>query len=95
MPSKNLSRIPELIEPWFIFSLIWSVGATGDYTSRLTFSQWLRVKMVTEEVRSSRTGQASRANGRQPTWTHSLLLLLLPGETTFPKRRAGVRLQTG
>ncbi|KAF4023972.1 hypothetical protein G4228_016077 [Cervus hanglu yarkandensis] len=50
MPSEKLSRIPELIEPWFIFSLIWSVGATGDSTSRSNFSHWLRIKMKTENV---------------------------------------------
>lgn len=54
MPSEKLSRIPELIEPWFIFSLIWSVGATGDSTSRSNFSHWLRIKMKTENVRGSR-----------------------------------------
>lgn len=54
MPPEKLSRIPELIEPWFIFSLIWSVGATGDSTSRSKFSHWLRIKMKTENVRGSR-----------------------------------------
>ena len=51
IPPEKLSRIPELIEPWFIFSLIWSVGATGDSTSRISFSHWLRVKMRLENVR--------------------------------------------
>ena len=53
MPPEKLSRIPELIEPWFIFSLIWSVGATGDSTSRNNFSHWLRIKMKMENVRGS------------------------------------------
>uniref|UniRef100_G3TQL9 Dynein axonemal heavy chain 1 n=1 Tax=Loxodonta africana TaxID=9785 RepID=G3TQL9_LOXAF len=44
--SEKLSRIPELIEPWFVFSLVWSVGATGDSTSRVNFSQWLRDRMA-------------------------------------------------
>ena len=64
MPPEKLSRIPELIEPWFIFSLIWSVGATGDSTSRSKFSHWLRIKMKTENVRGSRPswlGWAPRA----------------------------------
>uniref|UniRef100_A0A8C1R3A1 Dynein, axonemal, heavy chain 1 n=1 Tax=Cyprinus carpio TaxID=7962 RepID=A0A8C1R3A1_CYPCA len=30
---EKVSRLQELIEPWFIFSLIWSVGATGDAAS--------------------------------------------------------------
>ncbi|XP_016065513.1 PREDICTED: dynein heavy chain 1, axonemal [Miniopterus natalensis] len=47
IPPEKLSRIPELIEPWFIFSLIWSVGATGDSAGRIGFSEWLRIKMKT------------------------------------------------
>ncbi|XP_057625591.1 dynein axonemal heavy chain 1 [Chionomys nivalis] len=51
IPSEKLNHIPELIEPWFIFALIWSVGATGDYLSRLNFSQWLRMKMMIEQMK--------------------------------------------
>ncbi|KAK7819786.1 hypothetical protein U0070_012392 [Myodes glareolus] len=51
IPSEKLNHIPELIEPWFIFALVWSVGATGDYMSRLNFSQWLRMKMMMEHVK--------------------------------------------
>ncbi|XP_004676628.1 PREDICTED: dynein heavy chain 1, axonemal [Condylura cristata] len=47
---EKLSRIPELIEPWFIFSLIWSVGATGDSNSRSSFNNWLRLKMLMENL---------------------------------------------
>ncbi|XP_036594745.1 dynein heavy chain 1, axonemal [Trichosurus vulpecula] len=50
LPHEKLIRIPELVEPWFIFSLIWSVGATGDANSRKTFSAWLKTKMKMEEV---------------------------------------------
>ncbi|XP_033612844.1 dynein heavy chain 1, axonemal isoform X2 [Fukomys damarensis] len=50
MSPEKLSRIPELIEPWFIFSLVWSVGATGDSNSRLNFSHWLRIKMIKENM---------------------------------------------
>ncbi|XP_022353638.1 dynein heavy chain 1, axonemal [Enhydra lutris kenyoni] len=50
IPPEKLSRIPELIEPWFIFSLIWSVGATGDNASRISFSHWLRIKMKIENL---------------------------------------------
>ncbi|XP_006892361.1 PREDICTED: dynein heavy chain 1, axonemal [Elephantulus edwardii] len=42
---EKLNRIPELIEPWFFFSLVWSVGATGDSASRTSFSHWLKNKM--------------------------------------------------
>ena len=64
MPSEKLSRIPELIEPWFIFSLVWSVGATGDSTSRNSFSQWLRIKMETENVRGSHPWAGVQGLGR-------------------------------
>ncbi|XP_058647833.1 dynein axonemal heavy chain 1 isoform X3 [Onychostoma macrolepis] len=47
---EKLSRLQELIEPWFIFSLIWSVGATGDAAGCQRFSSWLRGKMVEEKV---------------------------------------------
>uniref|UniRef100_A0A8B9L8A4 Dynein, axonemal, heavy chain 1 n=1 Tax=Astyanax mexicanus TaxID=7994 RepID=A0A8B9L8A4_ASTMX len=47
---EKLDRVCELIEPWFIFSLVWSVGATGNAASRQRFSSWLREKMVQEKV---------------------------------------------
>ncbi|KAM7063036.1 dynein axonemal heavy chain 1 [Molossus nigricans] len=50
IPPEKLSRIPELIEPWFIFSLIWSVGATGDSVGRSSFSHWLRIRMKIENI---------------------------------------------
>ncbi|XP_077458505.1 dynein axonemal heavy chain 1 [Stigmatopora argus] len=50
-PSRNkLDRVQELIEPWFIFSLVWSVGATGDGPSGQRFSAWLKNKMETEKI---------------------------------------------
>ncbi|XP_035886761.1 dynein heavy chain 1, axonemal isoform X2 [Phyllostomus discolor] len=50
IPPEKLSRIPELIQPWFIFSLVWSVGATGDSVSRSNFSHWFRIKMTVENL---------------------------------------------
>uniref|UniRef100_A0A8C7UPX5 Dynein axonemal heavy chain 1 n=1 Tax=Oncorhynchus mykiss TaxID=8022 RepID=A0A8C7UPX5_ONCMY len=47
---EKLDRLKELIEPWFIFSLVWSVGATGDAPSCQRFSAWLRTKMAEEKV---------------------------------------------
>ncbi|XP_058497468.1 dynein axonemal heavy chain 1 [Solea solea] len=52
-PQKKLERVKELIEPWFIFSLVWSVGATGDAASRQRFSTWLRNKMAEEKIQLS------------------------------------------
>uniref|UniRef100_A0A8C3HT11 Dynein axonemal heavy chain 1 n=1 Tax=Chrysemys picta bellii TaxID=8478 RepID=A0A8C3HT11_CHRPI len=50
VPREKADRLGELIEPWFMFSLIWSVGATGDAQSRVAFSMWLREKMASEQV---------------------------------------------
>ena len=44
MSPEALEKLPDLIEPWFFFSLIWSVGATCDLDSRKKFSEWLRSK---------------------------------------------------
>ncbi|EMP33877.1 Dynein heavy chain 1, axonemal [Chelonia mydas] len=50
LPREKTDRLGELIEPWFMFSLIWSVGATGDAQSRVAFSLWLRQKMASEQI---------------------------------------------
>nr|XP_013047409.2 dynein axonemal heavy chain 1 isoform X1 [Anser cygnoides]XP_047928500.1 dynein axonemal heavy chain 1 isoform X1 [Anser cygnoides]XP_047928502.1 dynein axonemal heavy chain 1 isoform X1 [Anser cygnoides]XP_047928506.1 dynein axonemal heavy chain 1 isoform X1 [Anser cygnoides] len=50
IPQEKAARIRELIEPWFIFALIWSVGATGDSQGRVAFSMWLREKMAKEKI---------------------------------------------
>ncbi|XP_061731227.1 dynein axonemal heavy chain 1 [Nerophis ophidion] len=49
-PRNKLERVKDLIEPWFIFSLVWSVGATGDGPSGQRFSAWLKNKMAEEKV---------------------------------------------
>ncbi|KAM4652007.1 dynein axonemal heavy chain 1 [Discoglossus pictus] len=49
-PQEKLNRIGELVESWFIFALIWSVGITGDADSRSLFSTWLRDKMSSEKA---------------------------------------------
>nr|XP_046240546.1 dynein axonemal heavy chain 1 [Scatophagus argus] len=47
---KKLDRLSELIEPWFFFSLVWSVGGTGEAASRKLFSVWLKNKMAEEKI---------------------------------------------
>ena len=47
---EKVERLKELIEPWFMFSLIWSLGGTCNSDSRVVFSDWLREKMKEEEV---------------------------------------------
>ncbi|XP_069004796.1 dynein axonemal heavy chain 1 [Embiotoca jacksoni] len=50
-PQKKLDHLQELIEPWFFFSLMWSVGATGDAASCQRFSVWLKNKMAEERIK--------------------------------------------
>lgn len=50
-PQHKVERLKEVIEPWFFFSLVWSVGATGDAISCQRFSSWLKEKMAEEKVR--------------------------------------------
>uniref|UniRef100_A0A3Q3IZZ6 Dynein, axonemal, heavy chain 1 n=1 Tax=Monopterus albus TaxID=43700 RepID=A0A3Q3IZZ6_MONAL len=50
LTQKNVDHLKELIEPWFFFSLVWSVGATGDAASRQRFSAWLKSKMAEEKI---------------------------------------------
>ena len=42
IPEERKARIVELIEPWFCFALVWTVGATCDNDSRKRFSDWMR-----------------------------------------------------
>ncbi|XP_068082965.1 dynein axonemal heavy chain 1 [Anabrus simplex] len=43
--SQFLDLIPDLIVPWVLFSVIWSVGATCHAESREKFSDWFRTRM--------------------------------------------------
>jgi dynein heavy chain len=56
VPERRLKALPALVEPWFFFSLVWSVGATCDEEGRNKFSTWLR-----EKQRASGTGGAGLA----------------------------------
>ena len=48
--AENIALVETLIEPWFIFALIWSVGATCDGDGRKKFSEYMRKKMDDEKV---------------------------------------------
>ncbi|XP_064629143.1 dynein axonemal heavy chain 1-like isoform X2 [Lineus longissimus] len=44
IPEERIARIVELIDAWFIFSLVWTVGATCDNDGRKKFSDFVRKK---------------------------------------------------
>jgi dynein heavy chain len=50
IPSEHIELIPQLIEPWFFFSLVWSVGGTCDGESRKKFSDFIRDIMKQKQV---------------------------------------------
>ena len=45
LPEDSLKQIEKLIEPWFSFSLVWSIGATCDGDGRKKFDLFVREKM--------------------------------------------------
>lgn len=45
LSAEAVERLEELIEPWFMFSFIWSVGASCNNDGRVKFSHWLRERM--------------------------------------------------
>lgn len=46
IPEDSLKQIEKLVEPWFCFSLVWSIGATCDGDGRKKFDVFLRNKMT-------------------------------------------------
>ena len=51
--SERIARLGELIEPWFIFSMVWTIGATCDNDGRVKFDKWFREKCNDTGVRTS------------------------------------------
>ncbi|XP_076826201.1 dynein axonemal heavy chain 1-like isoform X3 [Clavelina lepadiformis] len=50
LTEAQLARVVDLIEPWFFFALIWSVGGTTDNEGRVKFSEYLRGRMTEENI---------------------------------------------
>ena len=48
---EAIDRLPQLLESWFMFSLIWSVGATCDNDGRKKLSDWIRTQMDAEKLK--------------------------------------------
>ena len=50
IPSARLDRISELIEPWFMFALVWTVGGTCDNNGREKFDKFVRIMFAESKV---------------------------------------------
>ncbi len=59
IPEERVERIAELIEPWFCFSLVWTLGGTCDGDGRRKFDKWLREKMKENNVSDNWGSSAS------------------------------------
>jgi len=45
--------LEEVIDPLFVFCLIWSVGCTTDEEGRIKFSQWLKQKVTSSGINAN------------------------------------------
>ena len=50
IPPDRLSRVEELIEPWFLFALVWTIGGTCDNDGRNKFDSFVREKSFEMKV---------------------------------------------
>ena len=42
VPEEELIELEQMVQPIFVFALIWSFGCTGDYNGRIKFNEFLR-----------------------------------------------------
>eukprot|EP00106_Octopus_bimaculoides_P020122 XP_014787564.1 PREDICTED: dynein heavy chain 1, axonemal-like [Octopus bimaculoides] len=49
-PVEYHNFLKQLIEPWFFFCMIWTIGATCDHDGRVKFSEWIREQMDINEI---------------------------------------------
>ena len=50
VPEQTTALLAELLEAFFYFALVWSVGATCDNNGRKKFDGWLRERMASNNV---------------------------------------------
>ena len=50
IPSEKLKALGNVVDPWFMFALVWSVGASCDGQSRKKFDRYLRDKIAEDKV---------------------------------------------
>ncbi len=50
LSSEHLKAVGKLVEPWFLFALVWGVGATCDGNSRQKLDRFIRDKIQEEQV---------------------------------------------
>lgn len=48
---EKLAALNKLVEPWFLFAIVWGVGGTCDEDSRKKFSEFIREKCKEVQVR--------------------------------------------
>ena len=46
----KLDHVESILEPLFLFSIVWSIGCTTDYEGHLKFNTFLRAKMNENKV---------------------------------------------
>jgi dynein heavy chain, axonemal len=46
IPEEDMVNLDKSIESLFLFTLVWSIGCTGDYDSRVKFDTFLREKIA-------------------------------------------------